>query len=485
VIEIPRDSIQARRAFLARLGAGVAGAGLLHALGSSRAFALPARGAKAKHCIFLFMNGGPSQMDLFDYKPELQRRHGQTMRVEQRRGVFAEAMILGSQRKFARHGELGQWCSDALPRIATHMDELCVIKSLYADSFAHGTALLQMNSGQVVPGHPALGAWLLHGIGSTNDDLPGFVVMHDPRGGPISGPANWSAGYMPAKYQGTLLRASGEPMLDLSSAPNGSARTRMTRAMEREQIELVRALDRRHLTERPNDSDLEAREASYGLAFRLGDSAREALDLSKESARTRELYALDAQKSEHPLSLGPAPFGRQCLVARRLIERGVRFVQIYHGGGHMQQTWDAHLGVEENLALHAPEIDQPIAGLLTDLKERGLLDETLVVWGGEFGRMAVAQGASKFQTACVDGRDHNPKAFTMWLAGAGVKPGPVGETDELGSEAVVERRPVRDLHATILKLMGLDHETLTWRFAGLDRKLVGVMETHVIEHVLA
>ncbi|TAJ19473.1 MAG: DUF1501 domain-containing protein, partial [Planctomycetota bacterium] len=293
------------------------------------------------------------------------------------------------------------------------------------------------------------------------------------------------AGYMPAKYQGTLLRASGEPLLDLSSAPNGSARARMTRAMEHEQIELVRALDRRHLAERPNDSELEAREASYGLAFRLGDSAREALDLSKETARTRELYALDAQKSAHPLSLGPAPFGRQCLVARRLIERGVRFVQIYHGGGHMQQTWDAHLGVEENLALHAPEIDQPIAGLLTDLQERGLLDETLVVWGGEFGRMAVAQRASQFQTACVDGRDHNPKAFTMWLAGAGVKPGPVGETDELGSEAVVERRPVRDLHATILKLMGLDHEHLTWRFAGLDRKLVGVMETHVIEHALA
>jgi Protein of unknown function (DUF1501) len=479
-----------RRSFVGGLGAALAagllpGSALASALTSARTRVDGRRPAKAKSCIFLFMNGGPSQMDLFDHKPELQRRHGQSLRVEQRRGDFKEAMILGSQRKFARHGATAQWCSDALPRLSAHMDKLAVIKSLYADSFAHGTALLQMNSGQILQGHPSIGAWLLHGLGSPNAELPGYVVMHDPRGGPISGPVNWGAGYMPAKFQGTLFRASGDPLLDLSSAPHGGVRALMSRELERQQVEFVRALDRLHMAARPNDTDLEAREVSYGLAHRLGDSAREALDLSKESERTRELYALDAPRGDHPLSIGPAPFGRQCLIARRLIERGVRFVQIYHGGGHMQQTWDAHLGVEENLRVHAPEIDQPIAGLLTDLAERGLLEETLVVWGGEFGRMPVAQQASQFQTACVDGRDHNPKGFTMWLAGAGVRPGPIGETDELGSEAVVDRHPLRDLHATILHLMGLDHHALTYSWGGLDRKLTGVLDSNPIEAAIA
>jgi len=479
-----------RREFLWETGAGFVGTALTALLDGDGFFTRPLEGAeaapahplaprpphrpaRAKACIFLFMYGGPSQMDLFDYKPELQKHDGQSVQMEIRRRSVRPSTLLASRRRFARHGQSGQWCSDALPQIARHMDKLAVIKSLYADSFVHGSAMIQMNSGRILQGYPALGSWLGYGLGSVNENLPGFVVMLDPRGGPISGAANWSSGFMPAAYQGTVFRASGQPILNLT--PGSGA----TRPMQRDQVETLHALNAEHLRERPGYSELEARIASYELAFQLQATAPETLDLTQETAATRALYGLDDPKPDHPLAVGPAPFARQCLIARRLVERGVRFVQIYHGGGHQQQNWDAHHGVEENLAIHAPEIDKPIAGLLADLQLRGLLEETLVVWGGEFGRQPVSEGDK-------GGRDHNPKGFTYWLAGGGVRAGTsYGETDELGHEAVVDRHHIRDLHATIFALMGLDHRRLTYFYGGLDHRLTGVVEAEPIHGMIA
>ncbi|HXJ55751.1 MAG TPA: DUF1501 domain-containing protein [Verrucomicrobiae bacterium] len=478
-----------RRQFLWQAGAGFTGLALTALLDQDGFFSGPAAAAipkvqlspprpahiplRAKSCIFLFMYGGPSQMDLFDYKPELQKRDGQSVDLEIRRRSVQASKLLGSQRRWAQHGQSGQWCSDALPFLAHQMDKLAVIKSLYADSFAHGSAMLQMNSGRIIQGYPSIGSWLSYGLGTLNQNLPGYVVMLDPRGGPISGAANWSSGFMPAAFQGTVFRASGQPILNLESTSG------LTPPMQRDLINAANTLNAEHLRQRPGYSELEARIASYELAFQLQNTAPEALDLSQESEVTRELYGLNDPKGDHPLALGPAPFGRQCLIARRLVERGVRFVQIYHGGGHQQQNWDAHNGVEENLKIHCPEIDKPLAALLTDLEQRGLLQETLVVWGGEFGRQPVAQGGS-------NGRDHNPKGFTYFLAGAGVKGGvSYGQTDELGHEAVVNRHHLRDLHATILHLMGLDYRKLTYFYGGLEQKLTGVIDPELIQGVLA
>ena len=310
-------------------------------------------------------------------------------------------------------------------------------------------------------------------MGSRNADLPGFVVMLDPRGGPIPGAANWASGYMPAAYQGTVLRGSGNPVLNLRPSAN------TTLKMQGEKVKAINALNELHRRGRESYSELSARIATYDLAYQLHTSAPEALDIASEDERTRELYGLNLPRGGHKLSVPPAHFGRQCLIARRLVERGVRFVQLYSGGGHQQQNWDAHNGVEENLAIHCPEIDQPIAGLLKDLEQRGLLEETLVVWGGEFGRQPVSENDR-------GGRDHNPKGFTYWLAGGGVRAGTsYGETDELGHEAAVNRHHVRDLHATILHLMGLDHEHLTYHYGGLDQRLTGVVPAEAIQGVLA
>ncbi len=471
-----------RREFLWQMGAGFGGVALTGLLNQDGFFNPKIHAAtvpisspprKVKSCIFLFMYGGPSQMDLFDYKPELQKRDGQTVNMELRRRDVKPAKLLASRRIFKQHGKSGLWCSDALPHVARHMDKLAVIRSLYSDSFAHGSAMLQMNSGRIIQGHPSIGSWLTYGLGSTNQELPGYVVMLDQRGGPISGAANWSSGFMPAAFQGTVFRSSGQPVLNLSS-PSGAPPS-----MQRNLINAAHELNAEHLASRPGYSELQARIANYELAFQLQTTAPEALDLTQETSSTCEKYGLNDSKPDHPLALGPAPFGRQCLIARRLVERGVRFVQIYHGGGHQQQNWDAHNGVEENLKIHGPEIDKPIAALLEDLEQRGLLDETLVVWGGEFGRQPVVQGAG-------DGRDHNPKGFTYFLAGGGVKAGTAyGETDELGHEAVVNRHHIRDLHATILHLMGLDHHKLTYFYGGLNQKLTGVIEPELIKGILA
>jgi len=476
-----------RREFLWETGAGFAGLALTGLLDAEGFFANRTQAAsanpltprtshfrpRAKHCIFLFMYGGPSQVDTWDYKPALQKRNGQTVNLEIRRGSFQKQTLLASRRKFTRCGQSGLWCSDAFPHLARHMDELCVLKSLYADTFAHGSAMIQLNTGRIIQGSPSVGSWMNYGLGTANQNLPGYVVMLDPRGGPISGAANWSSGFMPAAYQGTHLRNKGEPVLDL--APKSGA----PRDQQRDQIDTLNALNAEHLKSRPGYSELQARIASYELAFQLQASAPEVMDLSREDRKTLEMYGLFEPKPKHKLAYGPAHFGRQCLIARRLVERGVRFVQIYSGGGHNQENWDAHKGIEENLQIHAPEIDRPIAALLTDLNRKGLLDETLVVWGGEFGRQPVGQGKD-------GGRDHNPKGFLYWLAGGGARGGHShGETDELGHEAAVDRHHIRDLHATILHLMGLDHKKLTYFYGGLQHKLTGVQEAHVIPGVLA
>lgn len=465
-----------RRHFCTQTGAGFGSLALASMLQGQE----PKLPSKAKSVIFLFMFGGPSQVDLFDYKPELQKRDGQSIQNEFRRGSKTQAVLQASRRNFAQHGNSGLWCSDAFPNIAKHMDKLAMVKSLTSDSFAHGSALLQINCGRILQGHPSLGSWVNYGLGSVNQNLPGFVVMLDPRGGPTSGAPNWSNGYMPASYQGTLMRSGGQPILNLRPPANIDA------ASQRAEIDLLNELNRNYSQDRNSNSELQARIASYELAFQLQIAAPEAMDLSQETAETIAMYGIDEPKPDwHPLALGPSTFGRQCLIARRLVERGVRFIQIYSGGGNAggQNTWDGHHGIEENLKLHCPEVDRPIAALLSDLERSGLLESTLVVWGGEFGRMPVSE---TFNTGGKPGgRDHNPKGFTYWFAGAGVKPGTsYGQTDELGEVAVENPRHLRDLHATILHLMGLDHRKLTYFHGGLDEKLTGVIDASPIREIM-
>ena len=469
-----------RRRFCTTSGAGFASLALLSMLSDQgvQGTSVP---TKAKSVIFLFMFGGPSQVDLFDYKPELQKRDGQTIQNEFRRGTKTQAVLQASKRTFAQHGESGLWCSDAFPHIAKHMDKLAVVKSLTSDSFAHGSALLQVNCGRILQGHPSLGSWITYGLGSENQNLPGYVVMLDPRGGPTSGAPNWSSGYMPAAYQGTLMRPGSQPILNLKPPSNIDSKA------QRSEIDFLNELNGRYAHERNDYSELDARISSYELAFQLQMAAPEAMDLSQETADTIEMYGINEPKPQwHPLALGPSTFGRQCLIARRLVERGVRFIQIYSGGGNAggQNTWDGHHGIEENLQLHCPEVDRPIAALLTDLQRRGVLESTLIVWGGEFGRMPVSE---TFNTGGKPGgRDHNPKGFTYWLAGAGVKGGTsYGQTDEIGEAAVENPRHLRDLHATILQLMGLDHRRLTYFHGGLDEKLTGVLDASAISEIMA
>ncbi|MFM8538674.1 MAG: DUF1501 domain-containing protein [Planctomycetaceae bacterium] len=445
---------------------------------AARPAPLPAR---AKSVIFLFMFGGPSQMDLFDHKPELAARDGQSIENEFRTGAKTKAVLQASRRSCRRHGESGQWGSDALPQLARHADKLCFVKSLHSDSFAHGSALLEANTGRILQGHPSIGSWVTYGLGSESADLPGYVVLLDPRGLPTSGVANWASGYMPAAFQGTVLRTEGGALADLGPPPGFS------RGMQRREIDFMNRLNESHRAGREEASELAARISVYELAYRLQAAAPEALDIADETAETRALYGIDEPKPDwHRLALGPAPFGRRCLVARRLVERGVRFVQIYSGGGGAggQQSWDGHHGIEENLSIHCPEIDRPVAGLLEDLSRRGLLDSTLVVWGGEFGRMPVAE---TYNTGGKPGgRDHNPRGFTYFLAGGGVRGGmSYGATDESGEKAAENPRHLRDLHATILHLLGFDHRRLTYFRGGLEEKLTGVVEARPIREIMA
>jgi hypothetical protein len=423
--------------------------------------------AKAKSVIFLFMYGGPSHVDTFDYKPALYKLDGQTIAVKTkgRGGAKNEGRVVGPKWNFKQYGQSGQWVSDLFPHLSQHVDEIAFIKSMTADSPIHGSAMLQMNSGRILSGSPALGSWINYGLGSENENLPGFVVMLDPSGGPISGAKNWSSGYMPATYQGTLLRSKGAPVLDLN-LPEG-----MTRGVERDLLDSLNDANRDHQSGHVDNSNLAARIASYELAYKMQQHAPEAIDLSAETQETVELYGLNSERTRD--------FGRRCLLARRLVERGVRFIQLYSGGSHNDANWDAHGDLEKNHNFHAGNTDQPIAALLTDLKRRGLLDETLIVWGGEFGRQPTAEYAKG------TGRDHNAYGFTMWMAGGGIRGGQsVGTTDELGSAAVESPFHVKQLHATILHQLGFDPNKLSYFYGSLDQKLVGVEHVEPIQQIV-
>lgn len=469
-----------RRDFLWQTGGGFGGVVLTALLAADGFFARAAAPAitgaplaprkshhasKAKSVICLFMYGGVSQVDTWDPKPELAKYHGKPLPMLDRDPdlkVRNPGNLLGSVRKFHKHGQCGTEVSEFYPHLARHVDELAVIRSNWTDSFAHGSGLLQMNTGFLRQGFPCLGSWVTYGLGSLNKNLPGFVVMLDHRGGPIGGAPNWGHGFMPAAFQGTQFRVTGDPILHLSP------REGVTTAQQRGQLDLLADLNRRHQQALPDHSELAARSESYELAFRMQAHAPEAVDLSQETAGTKRLYGLDNPTTEK--------FGRRCLLARRLVERGVRFVQVYSGGGHSDQNWDAHGNVEANHALHCAETDQPMAALLTDLCARGLLDETLVIWTSEFGRTPTAQNGK--------GRDHSPRGFSTWLAGGGVKGGQtIGATDDFGYRAVTDKVHVHDLHATILHLLGFNHELLTYFHAGREHRLTDV-SGRVVEEVV-
>jgi len=452
-----------RREFLHTAGAGfpaLALSGLLAKdgfFGSASAATPPMLPGKAKNVIFLFMYGGPSHIDTFDYKPSMVGMDGKTIDVKTfgRGGKRNQGRIVEPKWKFKQYGQCGKWVSDLFPNVGGCVDDIAFVHSMTADSPIHGSALLMMNCGSVISGKPSLGSWVNYGLGSVNENLPGYVVMLDQSGGPISGAKNWTSGFMPAGYQGTVFRSQGEPILNLSNAAGmGSSEQRLV-------IDSLNQLNGGHLASRADNSHLSARISSYELAYKMQMSAPEAINLEEESEETKHLYGMDRPQTED--------FGRKCLMARRLVERGVRFIQIYSGGAHNDQNWDAHGDLEKNHNLHAGATDLPIAGLIRDLKRRGLLDETLIVWGGEFGRQPTAEYEKG------TGRDHNAYGFTMWMAGGGVKGGiSVGRTDEIGSAAVENRYHVKNLHATVLSLMGIDPNHLSYFYGGLDQKLVGV-----------
>ncbi len=475
-----------RRQFLWEAGAGFAGVALATMLGDDgflgkQAFAAdgvtkfvnplapkkPHFPAKAKSVIFLYMYGGPSQIDTFDHKPGMKGMDNKTVEVKTfgRGGHKNVGRIVEPRWDFKPYGKCGKMVSDLFPHVGECVDDIAFIHSMTADSPIHGSAMLQMNSGKILSGSPCIGSWVNYGLGSENQNLPGFVVMLDPRGGPISGAKNWSSGYMPASYQATTITAGDTPILDLKR-PGG-----VSEKMQRRMLDTLQGYNAEHEATRADNSNLAARIASYELAFKMQAKAPEATDLSRESEHIKKLYGLDDKRTE--------VFGRQCLMARRLVERGVRFVQIYSGGAHVDSTWDAHNDLATNHNLHAGETDKPIAGLLQDLKQRGLLDSTLIVWGGEFGRQPTAEYEKG------TGRDHNAYGFTMWLAGGGVKGGvSVGQTDELGSRAVEDPFQVKHLHATILNQMGMDPNRLTYFYNGLDQKLVGVEGAQPIKQII-
>jgi hypothetical protein len=423
--------------------------------------------AKARSVIFLFMYGGPSHVDTFDHKPDLYALDGKTIAIKTfgRGGKKDGGRIVGPKWTFQQHGQCGKWVSTLFPHLASCVDDIAFVHSMYADSPIHGSAMLMMNSGRLLSGNPCLGTWVTYGLGSENENLPGFVVMLDRTGGPISGAKNWSSGYMPAAYQATVLKSDGVPIHDLASP------TDTDRVTRRLLLDRLRAKNEAHLAARSESSELAARIASYELAFKMQQSAPEAVDLARESPETLALYGIEQPRT--------APFGRKCLIARRLVERGVRFVQIYSGGAHNDDNWDAHADLVANHSKHAGNTDKPIAGLLQDLKRRGLLEQTLIVWGGEFGRQPTAE----YQKGT--GRDHNSYGFTMWMAGGGLKGGTsVGRTDELGSAAVENRFHVKNLHATILHQLGLDPNGLSYFYGGLHQKLVGVEGAEPIQQLI-
>ena len=462
-----------RRDLMQVLGGGLANVGLAAVLAGDRALAatqgsvapVPHFAPKAKSIISIFCYGGPSHIDTFDPKPELDKHAGEAMS-----GVGEVVVSQGnpgglmpSPWKFKKYGQSGIEVSELFPRVAEHVDDLAVVRSMYTSSNDHGPALYQMNTGTVLAGHPSVGSWLTYGLGSENQNLPGYIVFTDHRGGPINGQPNWGAGFMPAAFQGTQFRSTGDPIVDLRPPKE------VTRERQRKWLDLLRDLNREHLAQNPEDNELSARIESYELAYNMQVHATEAIDISNETDATRRMYGLEDDRTRY--------FGRQALMARRLVERGVRVVQLYSGGGNHEPTWDQHWSLKYFHTMHAGETDGPIAGLIADLKQRGLFDSTLIVWHGEFGRMPISQR--------LDGRDHNPYGFTVWLAGGGIKGGTVvGATDHFGYKAVENRKSVYDLHATLMHLMGLDHEKLTYHHNGRDMRLTDV-HGNLIREILA
>jgi len=415
--------------------------------------------AKAKSVIWLFMNGGPSQVDTWDYKPELEKHNGQELKgFDKDTGFFVDQVgpIMQSPFKFQRHGKSGTWVPEIFPHLAEHVDDMAFLHACHTETNNHSPALFEINTGMSRMGFPSVGAWVTYGLGTESQNLPGFVVMYDTlgRGLPKGYAQNWGAGFLPGIYQGTALKGQGAPMDNLIRP------TTMNDDQQRNQLGLLSKLNKTHLQQNDADAQLAARIQSFELAYRMQMAAPEALDYDKETEATKTLYGIDDKKCAH--------FGKQCLMARRMVERGVRFVQIYSGGEENERSWDGHLNIEANHRGFAGETDKPIAGLLADLKQRGLLENTLVVCCGEFGRLPLVQKGGT-------GRDHNPHAFTTWMAGGGVKGGVhYGATDDLGHKAADNKVSVNDLHATILALLGLDHRRLTYHFSSRDYRLTDV-----------
>ena len=453
-----------RRDFLARAGGGFGAVALASLLSEDGLLASPSidaanpLAARASHhrtpvksVIYLFMDGGPSHLDTFDPKPALNQHAGKPLPASIKPAFTPMGVsnnpLLASKRKWKKHGESGIQVSDWMPHVAQHVDEMTIIRSCWADGLNHVGSVCQMNTGSILAGRPSLGSWVTYGLGNESRDLPAFVVMLDNLQEPPGGPRNWGTGFMNATFQGTRFRQGPTPILNLAGPDTIGPK------QQRSKLDLLADLNRRHAARRRDNSELEARIASYELAFRMQSAAPEAVDLSRETAETKKLYGLNNKLTQ--------AYGRNCLLARRLVERGVRFVQLYAGSG---SKWDAHTKIEANHTARCGASDLPIAGLLTDLKRRGLLESTLVIWGGEFGRTPMSEKG--------DGRDHNPYGFTIWLAGGGLPGGRIiGATDAFGMHAVEDRAHVLDLHATILHLIGLDHNELTYMHNGLEEKL--------------
>ena len=426
--------------------------------------------AKAKSVIWIFVNGGPSHVDTWEYKPALEKYDGTEMKgLDPQTGFFANSVgpLMKSPFKFSPRGQCGKMVSSIFPRLGAHVDKMAFIHSGHTESNNHSPALFMMNTGVPRMGRPCVGSWVTYGLGSLSRDLPAFVVMCDPkgRGLPKGSASNWGSGFLPGVYQGTYLQPGNEPIANLRRPAATPA------SAQRAQLDFIAALDRQHQSRLANEAELTARIESFELAYRMQSAAPEALDVENESPQIKALYGFGDPRCAH--------FARQCLTARRMVERGVRFVQIYSGGMENQLSWDGHIDIAGNHGQFAAETDQPVAALLADLEQRGLLDETLVIWGGEFGRLPVSQKGAK------PGRDHNPHAFTWWLAGGGVKGGTShGATDEIGFKAADNRVSVNDLHATVLHLLGIHHEKLTFRLDGRDYRLTD-LAGNVIQPILA
>jgi hypothetical protein len=424
--------------------------------------------AKVRRVVQLFMNGGVSQMDTFDFKPELEKRHGEKVDF----GLTAAATsvpgaVMKSAFGWKQHGQCGRWVSSVFPHMAEVVDDLAFLMAMASRTNVHGPASYLQNTGFLLPGFPCMGAWISYALGNLTDELPTFVVLPDSRGLPYNNAGNFSAGFLPMAHQGTIIKPTAPtPINDLSPPAWAKA---ITAASEAEGLSLLEQINRRHLEEHPGDSRLEARIGSYELAAKMQLSAPEVLDLSQESEATHRLYGLDRPET--------ADFGRNCLTARRMLERGVRFVQVWSGMGGPSKNWDNHTDIHNELPFIANSVDQPVAALVRDLKRRGMFDDTLVIWTTEFGRMPFTQGAT--------GRDHNGGVFVTWLAGAGIKAGAAhGQSDDFSYQAAEGKTECYDLHATILHLLGIDHERLTFRHNGIDRRLTDV-HGHVIREVLA